>query len=699
MNMLAGMDRRRVWRRGIVTCAVVAMAGLFAVSGTVAGRAAAGAGLARPAAAGASGTSRAAVAATTTASAALLWKAPVAIDHAAGPHKPGVTGRSCPSRHLCFGVDATGDVVRLSGALATGRGQTLTGADPIAGFVGVSCPSRHLCVGIDEAGRVLSTTRPGVAAPWKAVVLGAPEEPAPLSSITCPSTSLCLVVDDDSVLASTHPTGGRRAWRTVVEGNGEPMRVACPSPRLCVGINEGNSSEISIPRHPAQPSSWQFSWERAQPRGPLVCPTIRVCVSVALARSGLGVFYTTHLGHGWRYARLGSGRRDARSLACLSARVCLVGGDSGDVMRVELPRRAGGPVRLATSTIASSADAVGALACPDPALCLAGDSAGQTLVTVHPRVAGAWRVAHTTTPPKAALLSVTCASLTACVAGDDVGAILTSAGPGGPWARRVIDPGHALGAVACTSAMQCFAGDSAGRLLATGPGGPTGPWQITAIPHAGSINSLSCSAATQCVAGDFSGGLLSPDPTDAAPQWSAFQPDSSEERTNNVFLACPAVNECAAAYLSVQTDASSEYLAASGSTDPATSESWGDAPQAAGGRGLPTAISCTSTPVCVATTNSGQVVTNPGALSRPFHAVTIDPGHQLTGVVCSTTGRCVAVDEAGGVFESDNPNGDASAWPRVAGLRAGLDAIACPTSSTCVAVDRYGRAAVGASPS
>jgi hypothetical protein len=83
----------------------------------------------------------------------LSFSAPARIDRPAGPQAPAVTGLSCVSERLCYGVDAAGDVVRFSGRIATGGGQTLYGADPGGGFVGLSCPSARLCVGIDTNGR------------------------------------------------------------------------------------------------------------------------------------------------------------------------------------------------------------------------------------------------------------------------------------------------------------------------------------------------------------------------------------------------------------------------------------------------------------------------------------------------------------------------------------------------------------------
>jgi hypothetical protein len=365
-----------------------------------------------------------------------------------------------------------------------------------------------------------------------------------------------------------------------------------------------------------------------------------------------------------------------------------------------LPAAAGRP-RLASSKVGSPSVTIGSLECPSASLCLAGDTAGHTFVTSRPGAGGRWRLAHTTAA-RAALLAVICPSSTECVATDDAGGVLTAPGPAGPWTRRVIDAGHAIAAVACLSAAQCFAGDSAGQLLASGTAGPSGVWHASSITREGSIVSLTCPSTTLCLAalaaGSEGGGVAaSQDPADAAPEWSSVNVDgANEDEVVDPFVACTAVNACVAAFFEIATDSSSEYFNISTSTQPVgSSEDDWQPNQLSGGSGRPTAISCDSA-ACVVTSNTGQVDVGTVPTTDMFSGATIDPGRMLTGVDCTAGGRCVTVDEAGGVFASDSPAGGASAWRRVATLRGGgQDAVACPTSRSCVAVDRQGRAAVG----
>ena len=110
-------------------------------------------------------------------------------------------------------------------------------------------------------------------------------------------------------------------------------------------------------------------------------------------------------------------------------------------------------------------------------------------------------------------------------------------------------------------------------------------------------------------------------------------------------------------------------------------------------------VACTATKLCVAVDTSGYAMTsiNPTGStkvwSRPFP---IDAGNALTGISCPTATLCVAVDAAGEVVTSTNPTGGSSAWSKpvridsttaTGGGYAGLAGISCPTTALCVAVD------------
>jgi hypothetical protein len=71
--------------------------------------------------------------------------------------------------------------------------------------------------------------------------------------------------------------------------------------------------------------------------------------------------------------------------------------------------------------------------------------------------------------------------------------------------------------------------------------------------------------------------------------------------------------------------------------------------------------------------------------------VAFDLGNHPKGISCPSTGLCVAVDSAGNVLVSTNPNGDASTWSmsNVDGSNV-LSGMSFTLTSLCVTVDRAG---------
>jgi hypothetical protein len=105
--------------------------------------------------------------------------------------------------------------------------------------------------------------------------------------------------------------------------------------------------------------------------------------------------------------------------------------------------------------------------------------------------------------------------------------------------------------------------------------------------------------------------------------------------------------------------------------------------------------SCPSTALCVATDESGHIVTStePTGGEEAWSApVSIDPGHPLESVACPSSKLCIAVDPYGSAFYSTNPTGGPTAWHQTA-IDPNLSAesgfrprtlIACPTTKLCV---------------
>src|SRR5450759_3504308 len=68
--------------------------------------------------------------------------------------------------------------------------------------------------------------------------------------------------------------------------------------------------------------------------------------------------------------------------------------------------------------------------------------------------------------------------------------------------------------------------------------------------------------------------------------------------------------------------------------------------------------------LCVAVDESGNVLSSGSPGSGGWTIASIDPGHHLRAVSCSSQSLCVAVDGTGNVISSVNPAGDACASSR-----------------------------------
>jgi hypothetical protein len=105
-------------------------------------------------------------------------------------------------------------------------------------------------------------------------------------------------------------------------------------------------------------------------------------------------------------------------------------------------------------------------------------------------------------------------------------------------------------------------------------------------------------------------------------------------------------------------------------------------------------ISCASSSLCVAVDDAGNVVwsTNPDDGEGVWKVTPVAGEERATsgGISCSTEPVCVAVG-AGQMLVSGDPTGGSAAW-RVEALDAGhtLTGVSCVTSSLCVAVDERG---------
>jgi hypothetical protein len=253
-----------------------------------------------------------------------------------------------------------------------------------------------------------------------------------------------------------------------------------------------------------------------------------------------------------------------------------------------------------------------------------------------------------------------------------------------------VPPSQSLSAVSCPSISACVAVDDVGIVASsTNPTGGRPAWELDHTP-ATTLNSVSCPTATFCAAAASTGSevLTSNDPTDPAPQWNAVSADGS---ANAIFpasaISCPSTSLC------IEADGSGNIVA---STDPAAAApNWNSVHVLGGAPPEFSAIDCPSASLCVATDVHGDIVTstNPTGDASAWNVASVDPTTPWTlpgGVSCPSTTLCVAVDGTANVLSSTEPTGGASAWKVTPSRAGGLTAISCPTISLCVATDGQG---------
>jgi hypothetical protein len=292
-----------------------------------------------------------------------------------------------------------------------------------------------------------------------------------LQAISCPSVSLCAAVDaSGNVVTSTDPAGGAGTWTVAhVDGNTE----SCGSSSVTCQVPFRGISCASV--------SWCVAWDEAG----------YLFTSTAPALGAVGWHETAAVAPtGYLF--------DAYS--CASASMCVAVGYSGEVL---------------TSTDPTGGPDAWQLAMVDSGPCPLGADPGAPMVALcRDKLPGAAQSGHRW------LLSISCPSVTLCVAGDAEGDVLTSTDPTGgssAWNVTYVDdatePKAASGeiaqagliGIACPSVSLCMASDGAGNVLTSeNPTGGASTWALTRVitfetapPTA--LKDLSCPSTTLCL--------------------------------------------------------------------------------------------------------------------------------------------------------------------------------------------------------
>ncbi len=264
-----------------------------------------------------------------------------------------------------------------------------------------------------------------------------------------------------------------------------------------------------------------------------------------------------------------------------------------------------------------------AVSCPSASLCVAVTSKGFIYSSSNPTGnSSQWgSVEIHSQGGNTHLYGVSCPTNSLCVAVSgrrgDRGKILSSTDPTGPaiaWQQVELPEAFEFRSISCPTVSLCLATGNDGRIVvSTEPTGPASAWRIVGAPGGpGTVQAISCLPAL-CASGNEGGNLLvTADPTGPLGAWRAFPGGGSVQITG---VSCPSASRCLA------VDDNGSVLT---STDPTGGRSaWSYenvlayAPPPPGGYLEGNALfaaSCPTTQLCVAVGSQGQIV----AGSDPF---------------------------------------------------------------------------------
>ncbi len=233
--------------------------------------------------------------------------------------------------------------------------------------------------------------------------------------------------------------------------------------------------------------------------------------------------------------------------------------------------------------------------------------------------------------------------------------------------------------ISCPTTQFCAATDNLGQALtSTDPQGGPSAWSATEA--GGGINgAISCPTTNLCVVAGISQFAVSTNPTGGTSAWSPKAlPGSFAD------VACATDTFCVASTSRSGIFVSSSPAGEAGSWEPV---------QLSIGFNALEGVSCASLQLCVAVDTAGNVVSTqqPDVPGSPWSSAHVSD-HPLYAVDCPAVTLCVAAGKAGTVLWSSEPAGPAESW-HVASIDEGrsITGIDCASVELCVAIDGSGR--------
>lgn len=166
--------------------------------------------------------------------------------------------------------------------------------------------------------------------------------------------------------------------------------------------------------------------------------------------------------------------------------------------------------------------------------------------------------------------------------------------------------------------------------------------------------------------------------------WS--QPEPVAQRSGSLLTGAGGIS-CASASLCVAVGEEGRFLY---TTEPTGGiDAWQETQVTDPGPADLTAVSCPGEKFCAAVDKAGNVFLSQDPEQGAWIKIAIGTGHPLTDVSCSSGSFCVAGDEGGNVFVSEDPTGGAGAWEATQlDAEEEVRSISCAGLSLCVAVTK-----------
>ncbi|HET9198510.1 MAG TPA: hypothetical protein VFN92_09690 [Solirubrobacterales bacterium] len=327
------------------------------------------------------------------------------------------------------------------------------------------------------------------ASDWSVTQLSQSSAQAAFYATNCPSPSFCAAVGGNGTIAvSVNPTGGASAWRVgrpsgsfqapddvapgdqVYYGGAQIRGVSCPTMGLCVAASlDGRFYTSTDPA--GDPSAWKVV---KQPEsGPNIhmfgvsCPSASFCVVVGYGGKILTSSNPTGDASAWAVAELPK-PFDFRGVSCPTTSFCAAVANEGQIVVSDDPDGGAGAWRAVGAPVGEAS--LNGISCPSTGLCVTA-SAGQIITSESPGSSGSWNAV--TAGSGLPITSISCPSVSACVAVDNNADLLTSTDPTGgqaAWAFENQIPfgqpdGNGMFGISCPSTTFCAAAGQRYQLL------------------------------------------------------------------------------------------------------------------------------------------------------------------------------------------------------------------------------------------